>query len=163
MALATRLTDKGRAKLAEVRNAVRVGVYETARQIAVRMLAAAAATAPSEAEEAELLSEGVTAGGRSVGVPDGDRFIRQGGNISAREALLGGPVVPQWSDQVVAVPLANSARLNLLTGFSWMRRNRALGLQGPTYPYQFRYMEALEFGGVWFVVPRSGTLALAPH
>lgn len=168
------LTAKGIIKLGNfvgaVRQALQIGI---AREI-IDMRAVASGFAPSPGEEAELLSRGVPGSGPGqaragagiaagiVGTPEGGRFIRQGVQVSLREAILTDRIMQTSSPDRVTAGTGNPAAINQKTGFFWQTRRR--GIQGPTQPFNFAYLQAVEDGGVvWVVRPRSGTRGLEPE
>jgi hypothetical protein len=160
------LTATGRAKLTRVLTVAREAAQAASAFAAIDLKAAVSAAAPSEDEEARMLSAGVgTAGGglASFGTPEGGRFLREGAMVSMREAIARDPLVtvPGTPDRV-GVGFGNATAINAQTGFSWKTRKR--GVQGPTLPFNEAYVQALENGGViWVVVPRPGTKMLEPE
>lgn len=169
------LTPKGQQKLQDAIQAVAEATQIALAREMQTLRERVAERTPSSEEEAEILSRGVIEGavkGRSiadlqfragfVGTPEGGRFIRQGEQLSLREAILTDPIlVTRQFDRMIAA-IGNANRINLLTGFYWNTRKR--GIQGPTLPFNQAYVQAMEDGGlVWTVVPRPGTKALEPE
>jgi len=160
------LTETGRQKLISVALAARAASEEGLRQAMIGGRAVAAAAAPSPEDEARLLSQGLaegtvrdvfSSGGTIVGTNEEGRFLRmQGpaaGMMSTREAILDDPVVITSGRDQVRGTTGRAERINAITGFSWITRRR--GLQGPTFPFNRRLLQAWEWGGaVWRVVPR---------
>jgi hypothetical protein len=128
----------------------------------------AAKNAPAPEVEGRLLSRGVAEGGRlsgaTIGTPEGGRFLRES-FVSVQEAIATDPVITERTAgpaTLVVARTGNPAIINAKTGFFWRTRKR--GIQGPTYPFNRAYVQALENGGaVWVVVPRQGTRGLEPE
>ena len=122
-----------------------------------------------------MLSRGVVEGGvkgRSlaglqfrqgfIGTPEGERFIRQGEQVSLREAIVTDPLRTTRRLDLMLAGIGDTKRINRLTGFFWNTRKR--GIQGPTLPFNEAYVQAMEDGGlIWTVVPRPGTKGLEPE
>lgn len=164
------LTAKGQAKLTAFVAAVRAGAAGAVGFAAVEVKAAVVAATPSPEEEGRLLSQGTSEGnlggaGFGVGVfgtTEGGRFLREGGMMPLREAIERDPIQSSARGGLVTAGFGSPTRINAITGFSWMTRKR--GVQGPTLPFNAAYVQALENGGViWVVVPRPGTKALEPE
>mgnify|MGYP001598665515 FL=1 len=168
------LTAAGIIKLgsfvAAVRQALQIGLAREAQEFR----AVAAAGAPSPEAEAVLLSRGVPGSGPGqvgvgggiaggvIGTPEGGRFLRQGAQVSLREAILTDRIVQTTTPDRVTAGTGNPGVINQKTGFFWQTRRR--GIQGPTEPFNHAYVQAAENGGVvWVVRPRSGTRGLEPE
>lgn len=167
-----RLTADGQRKIeAAIQAATSALARGSAREVR-RARQVAAANAPSPEVEARLLSRGAAEGGfgrqgpagPNVGTPEGGRFLRES-MLSVQEAIATDPVITERTLGPAAIVVArtgNPTIINAKTGFFWRTRKR--GIQGPTYPFNRAYVQALENGGaVWVVVPRSGTKALEPE
>lgn len=100
--------------------------------------------------------------GPLIGTPEGGRFVRTT-ELSLREAIATDAiVVHRRSPTQVAVGTGSPEAINAKTGFRWNTRRR--GLQGPTFPFNFAWVQAVEDGGaVWVVVPRAGNRFLEPE
>ncbi len=99
---------------------------------------------------------------RAVGTPDYGRFLKQGGEVPIRQAILEEEPEVSLIGTQVTVSIGMAQAINERTGFYWSTRKR--GVQGPTYPFNRALLQALEFGGaIWRVIPRSGTRALEPE
>lgn len=162
----TILTERGRRKLQSVKAAARQAAARVIAQEIQKVREMAAAGAPDPASEAIVLSSGQAQqgifAGQTVGTPEGDRFIRLGGQMSLREAILTDPVTTRVTRGRVVFSTGNMALINTKTGFFWATRKR--GIQGPTLPFNAAYVQAVEDGGVvWTVVPRPGTRSLEPE
>lgn len=170
------LTPKGEAKLRAFVNATAQAAQSFLAFKMASLRSEVALRAPSSEIEAQALSQGTVEGapvkGRTieqiqfqlglVGTPDGGRFIRQGDQVSLREAIATDPVVTRRQLDVMTAGIGDASRINRLTGFYWNTRKR--GIQGPTLPFNGAYVQAMEDGGViWTVVPRPGTRALEPE
>ena len=106
---------------------------------------------PSAEEEASQLSFGITGEGSSLGIPQGNRFLRSedgGSGIPVMDAIKQ-DVPKSISD---GYSFGNVARLNDKTVFSWKRGS---GQMLSTKPFNGNYLMALENGGTWEVVPRD--------
>lgn len=155
------LTPKGQAKIqAAIRAAAEAAQIGVARTM-IELRAEVASRAPSSEEEARMLSRGVNtnmAGGLGfgigvIGTPEGGRFIREGGMTSVREAIMEEPIKTMRIFDRMIGGIGSPEYINSRTGFSWLTRRR--GIQGPTLPFNRAYVQALENGGlVWLVVPR---------
>lgn len=167
------VTPKGQQKLAAIRAAIERAMTRGLAREVRRMRPVAAAAAPDADVEARLLSMGVGAdapqgggmglAGVQMGTPEGGRFVREGGQVPLRTAIAEDEVrVWRVSPTQVVAGTGNAQEINARTGFSWYTRHR--GLQGPTFPFNHGYLEAVEDGGaLWIVVPRPGTGALEPE
>lgn len=154
------LTPKGRDKLAQVLAAARRGAEQGVRAATERLRGSAADGAPAPDREAWLVSAGTAQdgpfAGLNVGVPHGGRFLRHGGMVSLREAIATDPVSVEGPAARVVATTASATRINARTGFFWLTRRR--GEQGPSFPFNHAYVQAVENGGVvWTVRPRPGT------
>jgi hypothetical protein len=164
-----KMTDAGVAKISRIIEAVRRESEAAAAFGVLELRRLAAANAPSPQEEAELLSRGVAQDGRNAGQTVGDpldgRFLREGENISLREAIATDPVQQSTlSGGVLVAGTGSTSRINRLTGFSW--RTRMSGTRGPTQPFNRAYVQAVENGGAyWMVTPREaeGSRVLVPE
>lgn len=155
------LTPKGQEKLrAAMQRAAEAAQINLAREMQL-LRSEVAARAPSSEEEGRLLSRGVNtnqAGGIGfglglIGTPEGGRFIRQGEMISLREAIQTEPIKTVRRIDRMLAGIGDPDFINARTGFYWQTRSR--GIQGPTLPFNRAYLQALENGGlVWIVVPR---------
>ena len=176
------LTPKGRAKLQNVVQAVVNATREGVLMIGTAAKVQAAGFAPSEDEEARLLSRGTHHGvvfqapgrllgpgnggqgsvGSVIGTPEGGRFMRVGGEMSLREAIARDPVEIRNAGFRIYARVGRASRINASTSFHWNTRRR--GVQGPTFPFNNALVQAFEYGGaVWIVSPRPGTRALEPE
>ena len=179
------LTPAGKAKIERFLARVQAAAQAFVTDTALRLREAVAAQAPSETEEAQMLSQGVdtrnaVASGltqaqqrrnlsgsrdRAVGLfgtPAGGRFLREEGMVSVRTAISEDKIDYAVDGDLAVAGTGSPERINQRTGFSWQTRSR--GIQGPTYPFNYAYLQALEFGGlVWTVIPRPGTKALEPE
>jgi hypothetical protein len=154
------LTAKGRKKLQDAQRVARQALQTRLRIEALATKKLAAAFAPSEAEEAELLSRGESVEtGQVVGTPSGGRFER-GGYASLGAAIEEDDITMLARGPVVVAETGHPSRINERTGFYWGTRSR--GRQGPTLPFDEHYVEAMEFGGIWIVIPR-GPWGLEPE
>ena len=167
-----KFTQKGLQKLGDFLAAVRSSwELAAAREVdAVRNMAST--LAPSPAEEARILSEGVIAdsspfAGATVGTPEGGRFIRQGQQVSMQEAIRTDRIEVQQAGTTSLVGTGRPSRINRRTGFYWNTRRR--GIQGPTEPFNRALVQSYEYGGIiypfgqWTVEPRPGTGKLEPE
>jgi hypothetical protein len=154
------LTPKGQAKIqAAIRAATEALQIGLAREMQL-LRTEVSLRAPSSEEEAVMLSEGIAANiaggnvfsGGYVGTPDGGRFQRLGAMIPIREAIYSEPLQTRRQLDRMVAGIGSPAWINARTGFSWDTRKR--GVQGPTLPFNQAYVQALENGGVWVVVPR---------
>jgi hypothetical protein len=148
------LTASGQVKLHKlVLGAVQAAQIGLFRAVEI-MREQAATLAPSAAEEAEILSagspEGNFFGGATVGTPWS--FVREG-MVPVQEGIRTDPIVVERAGNTVLASTGSVSAISARTGFSWLTRSR--GVQGPTLPYQGSWLSALEFGGVWEVVPRG--------
>jgi len=111
---------------------------------------------PSESEEAMMLSMDTS----GVGTPEGDRFLRDGSSaqgMSLRQALAL-EMVYRGNDYI---GFGENQKLIENTIFSWY--NKTYDEIRSTQPFNFEYVDALEWGGTWRVMPRQGTKALSPE
>lgn len=155
------MTPKGRQKMAKILAAAIQGGQLGLQDSAATMRTTASMLAPSPDEEATLLSvgapEGDFFGSATIGTPEGGRFLRAGTMVPVREAIVTDPIlVERLSGNMVWASTGVPERINARTAFWWMTRRR--GVQGPSYPYENRWLEALEEGGAWDVVPRGDWL-----
>lgn len=156
------LTPKGQQKLEAAILAAKQAVQVWAAREVIDLRDEAARRAPSSEEEAKLLSRGLAQGGMGLGInvgigvfgtPDGDRFLRQGDQVSLREAITTDPIKTSDSGDRFYAGVGSSQRINEKTGFYWRTRRR--GIIGPTEPFNRNYLRAVEDGGlVWTVTPR---------
>lgn len=164
------VTATGAAKIGRFIAAMRAEALVQVEQAALALKPGVMSATPSADEEARLLSRGF--GGSGVrgqaptvgvfGTPEGGRFLREGGMVSLRTAIQQEPIGTGRQGDIVVAGFGDPERINAITGFSWQTRSR--GVQGPTYPFNFAYVQAMENGGVvWDVVPRPGTKALEPE
>lgn len=118
---------------------------------------------PTPDEEAIMLSKDTS----GVGTTEWGRFIRQGADqLPISEAIMterAQKTARGWS-------FGNTVRINSITKFSWERHTR--GKDGrfiaeligePSSPFDYGYVQAMENGGTWTVVPRTGRKALYPE
>jgi hypothetical protein len=155
------LTAKGRAKIAKVLAAAIQGAEEGLFDVVRTMREGAAELAPTPAQEGDLLSVGTSTdsllGGGEIGTTEGGRFLRSG-MIPVQEAIRVDPIEVDRASgtNVVTAATGDPQRINARTGFSWLTRNR--GEQGPTLPFDHKWVQALEDGGAWTVTPRGNWL-----
>jgi hypothetical protein len=155
------LTPKGQRKIqAALQAAAQAAQIGVAREVQ-GLRAEAARRAPSSEDEARLLSRGVAQGNMGglgfglgiFGTPEGGRFLRQGGQVSLREAIVTEPIQTQRKFDRIVAGIGSPGRINARTGFYWATGRR--GIQGPTEPFNRAYLQAVENGGlVWTVRPR---------
>jgi len=179
------LTAAGKAKVDRFLSRVQAAAEAFVVDTVIRLREDVIAQTPSETEEAQMLSQGTDArnavgsglteaqqrrnlsGSRDraiglLGTPEGGRFLRQEGMVSMRTAISEDPIDYQVLGDISFAGTGSPTRINARTGFSWQTRSR--GIQGPTFPFNYAYLQALEFGGlVWTVIPRPGTKALEPE
>lgn len=157
------LTPQGKLRIENFISLLRVRMPATVEKIADTLKAKAAENAPSESQEARLLSAGVAQdgprAGQTVGTPDGGRFFRMGSMLSMRAAIKASPNQVITTESKFTVRTASASWINQRTGFYWFTKRR--GLQGPTLPFNRNYLQALEYGGaVWVVRPRLAGINL---
>lgn len=164
------VTAKGKNKIKRIERALLEAMERTLRNGARDYKRTLAATMPDEEEEAELLSVGdadiaVPAGNMvhsigvesDVGTPEGGRFLKVGGMLPLRQAILRSSVtITKRGPRTLVMTTAKDSEINAKSGFSWATRQR--GIQGPTLPFNRNLMQAMNDGGVWEVFPRGGRL-----
>jgi hypothetical protein len=174
-ALSFTMTQQGKDKIGRAQKAVAAAVEASLQRTAANFKKRLAQFSPAPMEEAQLLSEGqvfesrtVTRGKRKgqfevstrvVGTPEGGRFLRRPPMMSLRRAIAASPVKITMTKTGVGrfnLEMARARDLNLLTGFSWKTKRR--GVQGPTLPFDRKWVQALEYGGVWEVRRRGAEL-----
>lgn len=161
-----KLTDRGRRKLDRVFERVVLAARKTVRDEIRQMRSAAAAYAPNPNLETVLLSRGQALDGPNaldiVGTPDFGRFIRRD-KLPVQIAIVRNPIKEKvYKDGRFIATTGDAKVINRQTGFYW--RTRRKGVVGPTQPFYGLYMEALEYGGiVWVVVPRKDGGILEPE
>jgi hypothetical protein len=169
MPASIRITSAGNAKLKAILEAARKAGAKELYESTLEARKVAAATAPSPEEEARMVSIGTPddliagrrAAGRDlrgfassglVGTNEGGRYIWAEGTMPIQKAIAEDPVAMKLGSDEIRATTGHAKLINQATGFSWITRHR--GLQGPTRPFNKRFLEALEFGGVWQVKPR---------
>lgn len=164
------LTARGEAKFRRWQEAIVHGSMDGASNAAEVINRAAAAIAPSPEEEAELLSAGEITGGKTSqgpgggrrGIPGFGRFLRMAGMVPLKEAILEETPRVKLDGETAVASIGFAEQLNRKTGFFWNTKRR--GIQGPTFPFNFAYVQALEYGGaIWVVTPRPGGHLLEPE
>lgn len=164
------ITASGKKKLKAIEAAVNGATERALRDGAREYKQVLAAAMPDDEEEAQLLSQGSALAftrsktGRHqwrqrsrVGTPDGGRFLKIGGMLPLREAILVSSVtVTKTGPRTMTMTTARDAEINARSGFFWETANR--GVQGPTLPFNRNLMQAMNDGGVWEVQPRTTRL-----
>lgn len=154
------LTAKGDAKIAAIMAAataaMEIGIARETADVRRRI----AQRAPDPAEEAEIVSSGEAVGAGTIGTPEAGRFQRLGGEVSLREAIETDIIEVESTGLQATGATGSAARINVRTSFEWSTRSR--GIQGPSFPWNHHYVEAMEYGGTWLVLPR-GHWALEPE
>lgn len=117
--------------------------------------------APTPQEEEDILVKDE----QGIGTTAGDRFSKRAvGGAYTRKAIS----MEKASINNEMAVFGNKSKLRELSKFGWRRHEYIGGKWIPTelletYPFDFNYLLALEVGGSWKVVPRSGRKALHPE
>jgi len=147
------LTRNGEAKIQRmIRVAVSAAKESLKHNVETSMLSTVARRAPSLNEEKNIIIKDSGGLGEHYIEAGADTFI-DADRIPLKKAIIEDHVDIEGED-IIWARTGHKQEINEKTKFYYMRRKRAGGIQ-VSYPYNFQYVETVENGGMWRVVPRG--------
>jgi len=148
-----KLSEYGHKRIDSALGKAKLAIQKSLKEgIELYMLPEAARRAPSYEEEKQIIIEGISAEGDKIGyqytLDLANTFLER---KSLRQAIEEDYIEIFSDPDLITVHTGHTQDINEKTKLMYQRRSGTIHI---SYPFNGKFIEAIEFGGTWTVVPR---------